>query len=119
MPQDIITTVKSYLEPWLIFLAQDPMLRLVQLIILVVGSVVIFLVFYATRDIILRTNSFLLMFFCILLVALLPGVGFLLYLLVRPPRTLKERELERMLKEITTKKRSPAKKRIKKESSTS
>lgn len=65
-----------------------------------VGLFAIFLVFFTTRDVILRTHSFLYMLFSILLVALLPGVGFLLYLLIRPARTIKERELEKMLKDI-------------------
>ena len=92
--------MQTVLEPWLLFLADDPMLRMVQFLMLAVGSLAIFLVFFATRDILLRTDSFLIMFLCILLVALLPGVGFLLYLLLRPPRTLKERELEALIQQL-------------------
>jgi len=40
------------------------------------------------------------MLLCILIVAVLPGVGFLLYLLIRPPRTVKERELEQLLRSM-------------------
>ncbi len=63
---------------------------------LLVGGVtiVVFLVLFATRDILLRTHSFLLQVFCILVVAVLPVLGFLLYLLIRPSRTLAERRLE-------------------------
>jgi hypothetical protein len=95
--QQLTETIQSFLEPWLLFLADDPTLRLLQGRMLLVGALVIFLVFFTTRDILLRTNSFLYMFVCILIVAALPVIGFLLYLLIRPARTLKERELYAML----------------------
>lgn len=94
---------QSILEPWLQFLADDPTLRAVQGGMLLVGAVMVFLVFFATRDILLRTKSFWYMLLSILLVAGLPVLGFLLYLLVRPARTLKEREMEQMLLELTGK----------------
>lgn len=59
-----------------------------------------FFVLFATRDVILRSDSFLFQAFCILLVALLPGIGFLLYILIRPPATLRQRRLERTVGEI-------------------
>lgn len=90
----------SFLEPWLLFLADDPLLRMMQIGMLLLGSVVIFLVFYTTRDILLRTHSFFYMFFSIVLVAALPVLGFFLYLLIRPARTIKQRETEKMLKQI-------------------
>ncbi|MDD3896946.1 MAG: hypothetical protein PHU04_03845 [Candidatus Peribacteraceae bacterium] len=95
--QQFTETIQSLLEPWLLFLADDPMLRLLQGSMLLVGILVIFLVFFTTRDILLRTNSFLYMFVCILLVAAFPVAGFLLYLLIRPARTLRERELYAMV----------------------
>lgn len=55
--------------------------------------VVVFLVLFVTRDILLRTHSFVFQTFCILLVALLPFVGFFLYLLVRPSQTLAEQAM--------------------------
>lgn len=61
---------------------------------------VIFLVLFATRDIILRTNSFLYQTVCILLVAALPVVGFLIYLLIRPSRTLAQRRLEKKVGDL-------------------
>ena len=64
------------------------------------GIFVIFTVFYVTRDALLRSQSFLFMFFSILLAAFLPLGGFLLYLLIRPPRTLTEKELDRKVSEI-------------------
>lgn len=98
---NIPPTFQALLEPWLLFLAEDPMLRILQGAMLLTGALMIFFVFYATRDILLRTNSFLYMFLCIVLVAALPVIGFLVYMLVRPPRTLKDKEIERMLVELT------------------
>jgi len=108
--------LKTFLEPWLLFLADDPTLRFLQLGMILLGTVVIFLVFYTTRDILLRTNSFLYMFFSIVIVALLPIVGFFLYLLIRPARTMKERELEEMLQTLTSFKKKSTKKITKKKS---
>ncbi len=56
---------------------------------------VVFLVLFTTRDILLRTNSFLLQACSILLVAVLPIVGFFIYVLIRPSRTLAERAMHR------------------------
>lgn len=106
MRTDLIQTV---LEPWLLFLADDPTLRLLQGCMLLVGVLVIFMVFFVTRDILLRTHSFLYMFVSILLVAVLPVVGFFLYLLIRPPRTIKEREIETMLLSLTKSRKSEKK----------
>ena len=96
--------IQSLLEPWLMFLAEDPLLRGLQIGMLLLGAIVIFFVFYATRDIILRTHSFWYMFFSIILVAVFPIIGFFLYLLIRPARTIKDREMEGMLKKLTAKK---------------
>jgi len=90
----------TFLEPWLLFLVEDPNLLLLQGLMLLVGLIVIFLVFFTTRDILLRTHSFWYMFFSIVLVAFAPVIGFLLYLLIRPARTVKEREMEVMVKEV-------------------
>ncbi|MDD5624050.1 MAG: hypothetical protein PHI23_05080 [Candidatus Peribacteraceae bacterium] len=94
----LLASLQSFLDPWLLFLSEDPLLRGVQVALLLVGALVIFLVFYTTRDMLLRTHSFWYMLFCIVLVAAFPGVGFLLYLLIRPPRTVKEREVEHMVR---------------------
>ncbi len=96
-----LSFLQQFAKPWLIFIAEDPALRIVQGAMLLSGIVVIFLVFYTTRDILLRTHSFFYMFFSIVLVALLPIVGFFLYLLIRPARTIKEREVEHMLLQLT------------------
>ena len=116
MQSNILSIIKSYIEPWLLFISEDPLMRMWQGSLLLIGVLAIFLVFYTTRDVILRTHSFLYMLFSILLVALLPGVGFLLYLLIRPARTIKERELEIMVKDILRdhEKQATVKKSVKK-----
>lgn len=93
-------TLQSFIEPWLLFLSQDPTLRLLQIYMLLAGVLMIFLVFFVTRDILLRTHSFLYMFVSIVLVAGLPVIGFFLYLLIRPARTIKDRENSELLSEI-------------------
>lgn len=113
----LITQLQQFAQPWFVFLAEDPALRLLQLGMLFVGVIVIFLVFFATRDILLRTHSFWYMFFAIVLVAFLPVIGFFFYLLIRPARTIKEREMEELLQRIvqnstpTVQKSTPPKKK--------
>lgn len=102
-----IASLNTLLQPWLTFLADDPALRALQGGMLLAGALVVFLVFYATRDILLRTHSFLFMFICIVLVAFLPIIGFFFYLLIRPARTIKEREVESMLKELLAERTIP------------
>lgn len=79
------------------FLSENPQLRLLQLSLLVVAILSVFLVFFVTRDALLRSKSFWLPFFAVTLTACLPIIGFLLYLLVRPSQMLKERELHEMV----------------------
>mgnify|MGYP001119959880 CR=1 FL=1 len=112
----IVTFLQRFAQPWPMFLAEDPALRLLQCGMLLVGVIVIFLVFFTTRDILLRTHSFWYMFFSIIIVAALPVVGFFLYLLIRPSRTNKDREMEELLTEILvevrqTKRRQPGDKK--------
>lgn len=83
------------------FFTDDPILRASQAGIVFVFIVLLFLLFWTLRDIILRTRSFSYQFGCVLLVAALPIIGFLLYLLIRPARTLKERETDDMLRRLT------------------
>ncbi|MDD4628348.1 MAG: PLD nuclease N-terminal domain-containing protein [Candidatus Peribacteraceae bacterium] len=96
----ILATLRSLLDPLLLFLSDDPVLRVLQVVLIMTGALVIFFVFYTTRDILRRTHSFLYMAFCIVIVAALPVFGFLLYLLIRPSRTLLERENDRILREF-------------------
>lgn len=87
------------LERLLAFLGEEPFARSLQAILLLGASCLVFLVFYVTRDILSRTHAFVAQILCILLVAAFPLIGFFLYLLVRPGRTLKEREMEMTLHE--------------------
>lgn len=96
----IIASLQALLDPFLLFLSDDPVLRAIQAGLLSGGALLVFLVFFATRDILLKTHSFWYMTLCILLVALLPGIGFLLYLLIRPAVTLREREQDALLREL-------------------
>jgi|GEM_PF-2315943 len=88
------------MQQWLFFLSDNPTLRGAQLGLIALGAVAVYLVCYTTRDILLRTRSFAYQLGSILLVALVPLVGFFLYLLMRPARTLKQREMERMLRKL-------------------
>jgi len=81
-------------------LSEDPVLRLSQFALIGLGIAAVYLVCYTTRDIILRTHSFLYQAACILLTTVLPVGGFFLYLLVRPARTNKERELDAMIQRL-------------------
>ncbi len=96
----LTASLQSELEPLIILFSENPVLRIGQVALILVGFVLVYLVFYTTRDIILRTHSFVYMLFCILLVALIPVLGFLIYLLIRPPRTFKQREMDNMLKTL-------------------
>lgn len=90
----------TFLSPLVGIFAEDPAVRTVQFTLLALATVDVFLVFYATRDILLRTRLFLYQFLCIVLVAVLPGLGFLIYLLVRPARTVRQRETDALVERI-------------------
>lgn len=77
------------------FFASDPTVLAVQLLMAAGAFIVVFLVLFTTRDVLLRTHSFLFQAFCILLTAVLPILGFFLYLLIRPSRTIAERAMHR------------------------
>jgi hypothetical protein len=79
---------------YLSFLSENPAVMQVQIALLAFAVVAVFLLCFTTRDIILRTRSFLLQAFSILLVAVLPVIGFFLYLLIRPARTIRQRETD-------------------------
>jgi len=70
---------------------------IIPAITIALSIILVFLILYATRDILLRTHSFVYQFVCIVLVALLPGLGFLLYLLIRPARTTWQKEMHQLL----------------------
>ena len=90
----------SFFQQWLVFFSDNPAIVALQAGVLFLGVLVIFLVFFTTRDILLRTRSLIYQLLCIVLVAALPIVGFFLYLLIRPARTVKERAMEEMLEKI-------------------
>lgn len=90
----------SFLEPWLVFFSEDPVVLSIQAGLIVVVSLLIFLVFYTAKDIVLRSTSFAATLFSILLVALLPLIGFLLYILLRPTLTLREKQLHKEVHDL-------------------
>ena len=90
----------SFFQQWLVFFSDNPAIVALQAGVLFLGVLVIFLVFFTTRDILLRTRSLIYQLLCIVLVAVLPIVGFFLYLLIRPARTVKERAMEEMLEKV-------------------
>jgi hypothetical protein len=75
-------------------LSSSPLIVSAQIGVVLGAAFLIFLIFYATRDVLLRSRSLTMQVFSILLVAALPVVGFLLYLLIRPARTVWERRME-------------------------
>lgn len=80
----------------------DPLIRAAQIGLGVLAVSLAYLVFYATRDILKRTNSLAYQLFCILLVAGLPVVGFCFYLLIRPSQTLHEKNMAENVAQILT-----------------
>lgn len=76
------------------FLAADPGVLAMQFAMISLAFLVVYLILFVTRDIILRTHSFLYQVLCILMTALLPIVGFFIYLLIRPSSTIFERTLD-------------------------
>ncbi len=84
----------------LTFLSADPALRLMQGLLLALAVLVVYLVFFTLRDVLLRSRNFAFQLFSILLVAFVPVVGFLLYMLIRPVQTLAERRRDRLLREL-------------------
>lgn len=81
-------------------LAKDPTALALQLGVLAVGALLLFFLFWTLKDALLRSRSLGFHMFSLLLVTALPFFGILVYLLVRPSRTLKERETERLLHAI-------------------
>lgn len=84
----------------LTFLSADPALRLMQGLLLALAVLVVYLVFFTLRDVLLRSRNFAFQLFSILLVAFVPVVGFLLYMLIRPVQTLAERRRDRWLRDL-------------------
>jgi hypothetical protein len=94
------------MQQLLFFFSDNPAMRAVQISLVVLAVIAVLLVCFATKDILLRTHSFLYQASCVLLVACLPIVGYVLYLLVRPARTVMDREMadrvETLVKKVDT-----------------
>lgn len=95
-----MSLLQTSFDAFLLSLSADPVTMAVQLGIGALGVIAVYLLFFTVRDVLLRTRSLVYQLACIALVAVLPIGGFFLYLLVRPARTVKERHMERMLKEV-------------------
>jgi hypothetical protein len=80
--------------------ASDPILLVSQLGIVLLACFLIFLLFFALRDILHRSHSLAYQFLSILLVAALPFVGFGVYLLIRPNRTVQQRKTDAMVDDL-------------------
>lgn len=90
----------TFLQPLSGILAADPAAQALQIGVLSGGALLLFLLFWTLRDSLVRSRSLAFQVFALLLVTALPAFGFLVYLLVRPTRTLKERELEHLLRAV-------------------
>jgi TRAP-type C4-dicarboxylate transport system permease small subunit len=86
--------------PLIQFLSENPMLSLVQLALLCAAFAAVYLVFYATRDVLLRSESLAFQILCIVLTAALPIAGFFLYLLIRPAETLRQKKMRLTVEHI-------------------
>lgn len=82
---------------WLTVFAVDPMVQLMQIFMVLFGLIMVCIVFFTTRDVLLRSNSFLFMLFSILLVTIFPVGGLLIYLLIRPSRTVSQKNSDVIL----------------------
>ncbi len=80
--------------------ADHPLTTIVQVSLTTISVLFVFLILYTTRDILLRSRSLTAQIASVLLVSLLPLVGFLLYLLLRPARTISERALDADIREL-------------------
>ena len=85
---------------FLTILSDNPGLRMAQIGLIVLAVIAVYLVCFTTRDILTRTDSFVYQLLCVLITALLPILGFLIYLLVRPTHTIYERETFEAVKKI-------------------
>ena len=96
---DAVTSSLS-LDSFFSLLSEDPVTRSVQIGLLCGGVTAVYLLFFTTRDVMIRSESLLVQLFCILLVALLPALGFFLYLLIRPSSTVRERVMESHVRDM-------------------
>ncbi len=81
---------------WLNFFT-SPDLQTVQMaIVIYVGLLWLSIIIWVTRDAISRTNSLLFQVFAILMNIVFPLLGILLYLIIRPSKTVLERYYEEL-----------------------
>jgi hypothetical protein len=95
-----LVALLSNLVGFTAFLSANPLLLGLQAAIVSGAAFLVFLVFWATRDILHRTRSVTIQLLSIALVALFPIAGFFLYLLMRPRQALEEKEMAEGVKEI-------------------
>ncbi len=88
-----------------VILSESPLIRLIQVALALVVLLDVYVVFFVVRDVLLRTQNLFVQILCIVLSAVFPVVGFFVYLLVRPARTLKEREMEELLHRLLEQKK--------------
>ena len=78
-------------------LVTSPDLKTLQLaVVIYVGLLWLSIIIWVTRDAISRTNSLLFQVFAILLNIIFPLLGILLYLIIRPGKTVLERYYEEL-----------------------
>lgn len=80
--------------------AANPSLFIMQLCMVFVGILLVYIVLFTTRDVLIRSDSFLYQLGMIIVVAVLPVLGFLLYVLIRPATTCRQRKFEHDVREI-------------------
>ena len=97
----MLTDVLPLLQPTILsFFAGDPVFRLMQGGLLLFGLFDVFLLFWTLRDSLMRSQSLLFQMCALLMVFALPFAGFLLYLLIRPSSTLRERAVAQMVEKV-------------------
>ena len=98
-----LDSFSSALENFVVLFSSNPSVFFFQVFITVAGCIGVFFVLFTTRDVFLRSKSFLYQVFAIILVAGLPFLGFFLYILIRPSQTLAQRRLTKTVDAILTK----------------
>lgn len=89
-------------DGWVQSFSSNPNVFFMQLGMVAVAVTLVFIVLFTTRDVLIRSSSLLFQFFSIVLVAVLPIIGFLLYLIIRPAHTNKERALAKRIDHISS-----------------
>jgi hypothetical protein len=85
-----MNTLLAFVDPSVVT-RLSALLTVQSIALLGIAFVLIFLIFYTTKDIITRTSSFVFMLLSLLIVTALPVIGFMIYLLIRPTHTRMQR----------------------------